>query len=296
MIDVLPRRRSCLSVPGSSDKMLAKAPGVGADELILDLEDAVAPAAKADARALVAQVTAAEEWRAPQVSVRVNAPRTRWCHTDLAAVAAMASVDAVVLPKVESAGDLAFVDRLLDGAEADAGGRARPLRVQALIETAAGLSRVDEIAAASERVDALILGYADLAASLGRSKAGAVDLDAWRPAQDAVLVAARAHGLQAIDGPYLGVAVDDAFTAAAERARDLGFDGKWAIHPSQVTALNSTFTPTEAELDRARAVIAALADAERAEGAGAVALDGEMLDEAIRVAALRTLARAGATA
>ena len=123
------------------------------------------------------------------------------------------SPPAIVVPKVESAGDLAFVERLLDGAEA-AAGRARPLRVQALIETAAGLSRVQEIAGASSRLDALILGYADLAVSLGRTGAGADDLDGWRPAQEMVLLAARAHGLQAIDGPYLGVAVDAAFTAA----------------------------------------------------------------------------------
>lgn len=288
-----PPRRSCLSVPGSSEKMLAKAPGLGADELIVDLEDAVATSAKDDARALVVTTLASDAWGGVAVSVRVNAPRTPWCHLDVAALAALPSQPAaLVVPKVESAGDLAFVDRLLDGAEA-AAGRREPLRVQALIETAAGLANVREIAAASPRLDALILGYADLTASLGRTAAGAADLDGWRPAQDALLLAARAHGLQAIDGPYLGVAVDDGFTAATARARDLGFDGKWAIHPSQVTALNAAFTPSADELSHARAVLDALARAEREGGAGAVALDGEMLDEAIRAAALRTLARAG---
>lgn len=288
-----PPRRSCLSVPGSSEKMLGKAPGLGADELIVDLEDAVVASAKDDARALVAATLASDAWAGVAVSVRVNAPRTPWCHLDVVALAALARQPAaLVVPKVESAGDLAFVDRLLDGVEA-VSGRARPLRVQALIETAAGLARVQEIAAASPRLDALILGYADLTASLGRTGAGANDLDGWRPAQDALLLAARAHGLQAIDGPYLGVAVDDGFTAAARRARDLGFDGKWAIHPAQVAALNQAFTPTAEELERARAVLGALARAERDGGAGAVALDGEMLDEAIRAAALRTLARAG---
>jgi citrate lyase subunit beta/citryl-CoA lyase len=145
---------------------------------------------------------------------------------------------------------------------------------------------VQEIAAASPRLDALILGYADLAASLG----GARDLDAWLPAQHAIVVAARAHGLQAIDGPYLGIAPDEGFYAAAARGRDLGFDGKWAIHPSQVDALNAAFTPDAAEVERARAIVAALQDAEE----GAVTLDGEMLDEAVRLAALRVLARAGA--
>jgi citrate lyase subunit beta/citryl-CoA lyase len=284
-------RRSCLSVPGSSDKMLAKAPTLRADEIVVDLEDAVAAGAKEDARLRVTSVLATEPFAGASVAVRVNAPGTPWCHADLIALAGVSGpLRSIVLPKVESAGDLAFADRLLDGAER-AAGRDRPLRIQALIETAAGLGRVQEIAAASRRLEALIVGYADLAASLGRSEAGARDLDGWRPAQDAVLTAARAHGLQAIDGPYLGVAVDDGFVAAATRARDAGFDGKWAIHPSQVPALNELFTPAEAELERARAVIAALDDAERDGGRGAVALDGEMLDEAVRLAALRTLAR-----
>jgi citrate lyase subunit beta / citryl-CoA lyase len=277
-------RRSCLSVPGSSERKLAKAAGLAADEVVIDLEDAVAVAAKDEARA--ATVAALANWTGAGVAVRVNAPGTPWCHLDIAALGALPALPtSIVVPKVQSAGDLAFVDRLLDGVEA-ASGRREPLRVQALIETAAGLVRVQEIAAASARLDALILGYADLAASLG----GARDLDAWLPAQHAIVVAARANGLQAIDGPYLGVAPDEGFHAAAARARDLGFDGKWAIHPSQVDALNAAFTPDEAEVQRARAIVAAL---ERAEE-GALELDGEMLDEAVRAAALRVLARAGA--
>jgi citrate lyase subunit beta/citryl-CoA lyase len=280
-------RRSCLSVPGSSEKMLAKAPALGADELVLDLEDAVAEGSKQQARSQVTRALAAEPFAACQVAVRVNAPRTPWCHADLVALAeAPRPPRSLVLPKAESAGDLAFADRLLDGAER-AAGNGRPLRIQALIETAPGLARVQEIAGASPRLDALVIGYADLTTSLGRTRAGGRDLDAWRPAQDAVLTAARVHGLQAIDGPYLGVAVDEGFVASATRARDLGFDGKWAIHPSQVAALNELFTPGESELSWAKAVIGALEGG----GAGAVALDGEMLDEAVRVAALRTLAR-----
>ena len=283
-----PARRSCLSVPGSSERKLANAAELPADEVVIDLEDAVAVAAKDEARA--ATMAALSDWTGPGVAVRVNGPGTPWCHLDLAAMGALPELPAsIVVPKVQSAGDLAFVDRLLDGVEAGTG-RERPLRVQALIETAAGLANVQEIAAASPRLDALILGYADLAASLG----GARDLDAWLPAQHALLVAARAHGVQAIDGPYLGVAPDAAFHAAAARACDLGFDGKWAIHPSQVDALNEAFTPHEAEVQRARAIVAALERAERESGEGAVTLDGEMLDEAVRAAALRVLARAGA--
>jgi citrate lyase subunit beta/citryl-CoA lyase len=274
--------------------MLGKAPGLAADELIVDLEDAVVPAAKEEARGMVVAALADPAWRGAAASVRVNVPRSPWCHLDVAALAgAAARPRALVVPKVESAHDLAFVDRLLDGVEAARGGEGA-VRVQALIETAAGLSRVQEIAASSPRLDSLILGYADLTASLGRSAAGAVELDSWLPAQEAVLLAARANGLQAIDGPHLGVRIDAGFEAATARARDLGFDGKWAIHPSQLEHLNAAFSPTAAELERARAVLAALERAEREGGSGAVALDGEMLDEAVRAAALRTLARSAA--
>jgi len=288
-------RRSCLSVPGSSASMLAKAPQRGADEVIIDLEDAVAASAKDEARATVVAALQEPAYEGVRTAVRVNAPRTPWCHADIVALASLApGPGSIIVPKVESAGDLGFVDRLLDGVEAGAGTGAAPLRVQALIETAAGVARLDEIARASPRLDALILGYADLSASLGRAAGAGAELDSWRAIQDAVLVAARAHDVAAVDGPYLGIAVDDGFTAAAERARDMGFDGKWAIHPAQVAALNELFTPSQEEVEHARAVIAALEEAESAGGAGAVALDGQMLDEAVRVAALRVLARAGA--
>ena len=275
--------------------MLAKAPARGADEIVIDLEDAVAPSAKDEARATVLHALAQPQWRGVRCSVRVNAPRTPWCHLDLVALASLPEGPAsIVVPKVESAGDLAFVERLLDGAQA-ACASTRELRVQALIETAAGVSRVQEIAAASPRLDGLILGYADLSASLGRAAGAAAELDSWRAIQDQILLAARTHDLVAIDGPYLGVAVDAGFEAAAERARDMGFDGKWAIHPAQVGALNALFTPTAEQVAHARAVIDTLREAEL-HGAGAVALDGQMIDEAVRVAALRVLARAGAAA
>jgi citrate lyase subunit beta / citryl-CoA lyase len=269
---------------------LASAGDLGADEVVVDLEDSVAVSAKGDA--LIAAVQALRGWREPTVSVRVNPPRSPWCHLELAALAELERQPrSIVVPKVESAGDLAFLDRLLDGVEA-AAGRSCPLRVQALIETPAGLSNVDEIAGSSERLEAVILGYADLAASLGRSLAGAAALDLWLVAQEAVLVAARRHGLQAIDGPFLGTAPDEPFRAAASRARDLGFDGKWVIHPSQIATLNELFSPTEDELEHARAVIAALEEGEQEHNAGAVALNGEMLDEAVRRSAIRVLARA----
>ena len=275
--------------------MLAKAPARGADEIVVDLEDAVAASAKDEARETVAGALGEPQWRGVRASVRVNAPRTPWCHLDVIAMASLPDAPgSLIVPKVESAGDLQFVERLLDGIES-AAQPSRPMRVQALIETAAGVDRLSEIAGASARLDALVLGYADLSASLGRAAGAQAELDSWRAIQDAVLVAARAHDVSAIDGPYLGVAVDAGFMAAAERARDMGFDGKWAIHPAQVSALNELFTPSSEEIEHAQAVIDALEQAEREGGHGAVALDGEMLDEAIRVAALRVLARGQVT-
>lgn len=185
--------------------------------------------------------------------------------------------------------------RLLAEAEAGDTGRERPLGLQALFETAAGLAAVDEIAAAGAgRLEALILGYADLAASLGRSRESAADPKSWLSVQDRLLTAARANGLQAIDGPFLGVAPDEPFFTAAVHARDLGFDGKWAIHPSQVEALGEVFRPSTEEVEQARAVLAALEQAEVVGGAGAVALDGEMLDAALAASARRLIARAEA--
>jgi citrate lyase beta subunit len=279
------RRRACLVVPAAPAAKLAKGASLGADEVVLDLEDAVLPALKDEARVAVAQALAGG-WAAESVAVRVNAIGSPWCHADLLALAASErETVTAVLPKVEHADDLAFADRLLAGAEA-AAGRTTPVRLVALIETAAGLAAAVEIARASERLDALVLGYADLAASLGRPGEGD-----WRFAQESVLVAARAAGLQAIDGPHLGTRDDEAFRAAALHARALGYDGKWAIHPAQIEPLRQTFTPSDEEVAGAREVLAALERA-AADGAGAVAADGQMLDEALALSARRVLARA----
>ena len=283
------RRRACLVVPAAPAAKLEKGATLVADEVVLDLEDAVVPALKDEARtAVVAALDGG--WAAESVAVRVNAIGSPWCHSDLAALAASGrDVVTAVLPKVEHAHDLAFADRLLAGAEA-AAGRTTPVRLLALIETAAGLAAGVEIARASERLDGLVLGYADLAASLGRlGGAGAQD---WRYAQESVLVAARAAGIQAIDGPHLATRDDDAFRAGAMHARALGFDGKWAIHPAQLDTLREAFTPTDAEIADAREVLAAL-DRAAAGGAGAVAAGDQMLDEALALSARRVLARAG---
>ena len=273
--------------------MLAKASGLPSDEIVIDLEDAVAAPAKDEARAAVAGALADGLLDGCTVAVRVNGLDTPWCHRDIVALAdsaAGAAVTTLVIPKVQAPEDVAWVTRLLDGI----GAAARSIGLQALIETAEGLRRAGEIAHAGARLEALILGYADLRASLGRPADAAESPERWSFAQETVLVAARAAGLQAIDGPHLRV--DDAagLQAWAAHARALGYDGKWAIHPSQLETINATFSPTADELQRAQGIVAALGEAEAQAGRGAVMLEGEMIDEALRKQALQVLARAGA--
>jgi citrate lyase subunit beta/citryl-CoA lyase len=280
-------RRSCLSVPGSSEKMLVKAGGLGADEIVIDLEDSVAPGAKSEARELVCRVLAEGGLKGGLVSVRVNALDTPWWRDDVAALVERAgpAIDSLVVPKVERAESLIEVERMLD----EHGGA---MALQALVETAAGLLRLAEIASASQRLDTLILGYADLAASLGRANPEESP-ERWLYAQEALLVAARAAGVEAIDGPYLAIGDEEGLRRWAEHVRDLGYDGKWAIHPSQLTVINQTFTPDDGEVERARAILAALDRAHTEEARGAVQLDGKMIDEASRKQAEQVVARAG---
>lgn len=286
-----PRRRSVLCVPGGDEHKIRKAMTSGADQVVIDLEDAVPPADKDRARALLGTIA----WREiadplPSIAVRVNASRTPWCHSDIEAVARLGMpLSSIVLPKVESAGDLEFADRLLDGVEAGAPRTGR-IAVEALIETAAGLSRIEQIASATSRLSTLITGYADLAASLGR--AAGLDPALWIAVQDRLIAAARTNRLDAVDGPYLGVGVDDAFDAAVDHAARIGFDAKWAIHPRQVEAINLAFAPSGEQVKYARRVVEALAAAHES-GRGAVELDGQMIDEAIAVAARRTLLKSG---
>lgn len=274
--------------------MLDKARSLSADEIVIDLEDSVAVERKDEARGAVAGALSEEGWTARSVAVRINQPTSRFCHRDVIEVTERAGValTCLVVPKVEAPDDLRFVDRMLGMVEEETG-RERPVAIQALIETAAGLARMHEIARASDRLEALIVGYADLGASLGRSSAAG---EHWLPVLDAVLVAARAAGLQAIDGPHLDIPDLDGMRAAAARSRALGYDGKWALHPTQVEPLNEIFSPTGAELERARAVIDALDRSASGAGRGAALLDGEMVDEASRKRALQVLARGSVAA
>lgn len=261
-----------------------------ADEVVIDLEDSVPISMKPGCLAAVLDSLSSWPASAPTVSVRINPPGTPWCETELQELAAAPGpLASVVIPKVDSAEDPEYVQQLLDDTEPT--GRRQPLQIQALIETACGLARVHEIADSSLRLSSLILGYADLAASLGRSGRGAENLDLWLDVQNAILVAARAQNLDAIDGPYLGTADDARFRAAAQRARDLGFDGKWALHPSQTQALEDIFTPSAQEIRQAHDILDALSRGELEDATGVVNVDGVMVDEAVRKSALRVLAR-----
>ena len=273
--------------------MLGKARTLPADEIVIDLEDAVVPSQKDEARAATVAALAEGEWQARSIAVRVNGTGTPWFESDVRELAGNAgdALDTIVLPKAESASGLEQVELLLESAESD-DGRSESLGLQALIETARGLVNVNEIASSSDRLEALIIGYADLAASLGRPPGARHDPDRWAFTLDAVVVAARAAGIQAIDGPHLQIADLDGLRAAAARARELGYDGKWGLHPSQIDPLIEIFSPTAEELDSAKAIIAALEEAESEGGAGAAMLDGEMVDEASRKLALQVLARA----
>ncbi|MBT0567796.1 CoA ester lyase [Williamsia sp. CHRR-6] len=264
---------------------MAKAAGCGADEVVFDLEDAVATERKTSAREALSRFVRTWDQPAggPALSVRINPIGTQWGAADLDVALAAPAVSSVVVPKVESAADIELVGRRIDRS-----GRAG-CGIQALIESAAGLAALHQIARCSSRLRSLIIGYADLAASLERP------LDApgevWSGVQDRVLLAARVAGIDVIDGPVLSVADDDALRAAAVRARQMGLDGKWVIHPAQIATVTAVFTPADAEVRRARAIVDAL-DAGVHGGAGAIAHDGVMIDEAVARSARRVLARA----
>jgi citrate lyase subunit beta/citryl-CoA lyase len=281
-------RRSSLSVPGSSERMLSKALALPADEIVVDLEDAVAADQKEHARELVAEFLSREQSIPAAVAVRVNALATPWGMRDVVELMRQPGrrIDSLIVPKVERPEDIEEVERLLN----EAGEPARDVMLQALVETAAGLLHVAEIAASSPRLEALILGYADLSASLGRAQ-GMMGPGTWSYAQEKVLVAARASGRQMIDGPYLEIRDDEGLRLWAEHVRALGFDGKWAVHPDQLAIINATFTPMAAEVARARAILDAL---DQNEARGAVELHGEMIDEASRKQALQVIARSRA--
>jgi citrate lyase subunit beta/citryl-CoA lyase len=281
-------QRSELAVPGSNPAFIEKAAAGPADYVFLDLEDAVAPPEKDQARKNVVAALRDLDWaaRGITVSVRVNGLDTPYMYRDVIDVMEQAGdrVDTILVPKVGTPADLYCVETLMDQVEQGKGYPARA-GTEALIETALGMANVEAIAAAGGRLEALHFGVADYAAS---NRARTVSIgglnpdypgDQWHFALSRMIVAARAYGLRAVDGPFGDFSDEPGYLASARRAAALGAEGKWAIHPAQVVLANDVFSPPEAEVARAYRIVEELRQAE-GEGRGAAALDGKMIDAA----------------
>jgi citrate lyase beta subunit len=295
-------RRSCLAVPGSNPKMLGKAQGLPADQVFLDLEDSVAPLAKESARDNIVAALNEGDWSGKTRVVRVNDLTTRWTYRDVITVVegAGANLDAVMLPKVQSAEQVLWLDVLLRQIEQTAGLEVGRIGIEAQIENAAGLIAVDAIAAASPRVETIIFGPADFIASInmrtlvvGEQPPGYDTGDAYHYILMRILMAARANDLQAIDGPYLQIKDVDGFRRVAGRSAALGFDGKWVLHPGQIDAANDVYSPAQDDYDHAELVLDAYDyyTSEAGGMRGAVMLGDEMIDEASRKMALVVAAK-----
>jgi citrate lyase subunit beta / citryl-CoA lyase len=290
-------RRSCLAVPGSSPKMLDKAQGLPADQVFLDLEDAVAPLAKPSARKNIVAALNGGDWGSKARVVRVNDLTTQWTYADVIEIVegAGANLDAIMLPKVQEAAHVQWLDLTLTQLERSLGLPLGRIGIEAQIENARGLVNVDAIAAASPRVETIIFGPADFMASINMKSlvVGALIPD-YGPGDPyhyilmRILMAARMHDLQAIDGPFLQIRDVDAFTEVAKRSAALGFDGKWVLHPGQIDAANEVYSPAQADYDHAEEILDAYQHATSEAGGklGAVMLGDEMIDEASRKMAL----------
>lgn len=277
-------RRSVLFVPGSNRRALVKARSLPADALIFDLEDAVAPAAKQQARATIAEAVAASCYGGRELVLRVNPLETPWGEADLGA-AAQLPLDAVLLPKIESGDQVRRAHSLLTAAGAPAA-----LAIWCMIETPRGILEAPAIAAASPRLAALVAGTSDLTRDLHARHTG--DRAPLATALGLVLLAARAHGLAALDGVHLDLFDDDdGFATTCRHGRELGFDGKTLIHPKQIAPANAAFGPSLEEIAWARRIIAAHAEAE-ARGEGVVLVDGRLVEN-LHVADARRIVAIG---
>jgi len=288
-------RRTVLAVPGSSDRFITKSQGLDVDAVFLDLEDAVAPPAKAEARDRIVAALNSGTWRAPTVTVRVNDWSSPWTTQDVWRVVTGAGghLAALVLPKAQSADHVRALDLVLSQAEREAGLPVGRIGLEVQIEDAAGLLHAAEIAGASARLQSLVFGPGDFMASMGMAttNVGAQPPgylgDAFHHALMTILVAARAHGLQAIDGPFVAIRDVEGFRESARRAAALGYDGKWVLHPGQVDAGNEIFTPSRPDIERSQRIVAAYehATSEAGGAVGAIVVDDEMVDVAgLRVA------------
>ena len=292
-------RRSCLSVPGSSDRFLEKGPTIAADMTFLDLEDSVAPSEKVGARQKVAEAVRKLDWGDRVLCVRINAWDTRWTYGDVIEVVGNAGerLDEVMLPKVQSASEVEALDMLLTQVEANSGLPLGHIGIEAQIETTRGLINVEEICAASSRLEAIIFGPADFAASMEMPVlTGGVQIadypgDHFHYVFSKILMAGRANGLQVIDGPFLKIRELDQLREYCMRTRVLGYDGKWCLHPDQVTVINEVFSPTQEQFDKAWDILDAYRRATEEEGKGAVMFGDEMIDEASRKMAVKFVSR-----
>lgn len=293
-------RRSELATPASNDRMFAKSAASDADMVFLDLEDACAPAVREEARGKAVQALNDLDWGHTVRSVRINGVQTRWCHGDVIELVTGAgpNLDTLVVPKATQARDIWWVDTLLTQLEEQLG-LERQVRLEALIEDAAGLANAEEIATSSDRLDAIIFGAGDLSVSQqARVNTTFMPLepypgDFWHYARAKIVTAARAAGVLAIDAPYTAYQDPEGYEEQARQAAALGFDGKWAIHPSQIAIANEVFAPTEGEIARAERNRAAWLEGE-SRGLGAVAVEGQLVDAAHVKLAERTLAQAAA--
>jgi len=308
MADKARLHRSELAVPGTNIRAMEKAPSLGADLVFLDLEDAVAPDDKEQARTNVIDALGAQDWTGTAVSVRINGLDTHWCYRDVVDVAEARGevLDTILIPKVGRPSDVEFVGTLLDQIEQRHGWEPGRIGITILIETAAGMADVEAISRARpDRLEAMSFGVADYAASVqarttnigGANPDYAVLTDPdeggdralhwgdqWHFGISRMVAACRARGIRPIDGPFGDIDDPDGYRSAARRAAALGCEGKWAIHPSQVDLANEVFTPSDAEIQRAERILEAMQDAAK-EGKGAVSLDGRLIDAAsIRMA------------
>ncbi|MFC0037609.1 HpcH/HpaI aldolase/citrate lyase family protein [Actinomadura rayongensis] len=293
-------RRTILAVPGSNPRFVEKAQGLPADEIFLDLEDAVAPSAKAEARKLVVAALNEGDWTGKVRAVRINDLATPWAYRDVIDVVegAGAHLDCLILPKAQDASHVQWLDRLLTQIELATGLERGRIGIEAQIEDARGMTAIDAIAASSPRLESLVFGPGDFMASInmrtltvGEQPPGYTEGDAYHYILMRILLAARAHDLQAVDGPYFNIRDVDAFRRVAGRSAALGFDGKWVLHPAQIEAGNEVFSPSQDDYDHAELILDAYAYATEVEGRGAATLGDEMIDEASRKMALVVAAK-----
>ena len=279
-------RRCQLSVPGSSEKMMAKSAGLDCDHVFLDLEDAVAPNVKSHARGMIVEALNKHDWKPKTLSVRINDVETEYCHDDIIEVVTGAGhkLDTIMLTKAKSASDVMFVHMMLDQLEAKLGLKNR-IGIECLIEEVEGMMNVEEIAACSDRLECLIFGMGDYSASQvmnihnigGDSTSYPPDL--WHYPRYKLTIACRANGLDPVDGPFADFRNPDFFRTECERGNVLGMAGKWAIHPSQVDIAQDAFSPSATAVSSARKQQKAY-DQALEQGLGAIQVDGVMVDAA----------------